>query len=328
MQLICKMATLILAMFLANLSFCQIGNSILFLERIYFGTDVFMPGHYKKNDIKLSFSSQSFTTHNAHDNFKFAYSFNDKYFTKINYKRNNNFGSNNSSVAIFGINEFDFSLGYHKYLKLKNYNEKKESKRALKLDWRNEKRKLRGEDPIPFRPNPKQAAFLLESALCYGFANLNGTDTYRISGSSINFRENTLDLKVERLNLDLCVYYITRSIFEFSYNLRSSMVNFKNITLKNIDPIDAPNAFDNYFIVTDFIKSKDPFFVFESNFKIALNFKTVDLYIKINDVFGKQIIRYNNIDGLPLKYANVVYNNSGVLGFSFDIDALSALMKS
>jgi len=63
--------------------------------------------------------------------------------------------------------------------------------------------------------------------------------------------------------------------------------------------------------------------VFESNFKIALNFQKIDIYFKLNDIFGRRDIRVSDRQGVEShKYSHITYNTNNVIGLSLDIDQL------
>jgi len=212
------------------------------LGRIYFGTDVFMPANYQKNDLKIGIAYQYYNF-NGHNNLKFAYSFSNSFFTKIDYKRKRYESDANDRTAFYNIDEFGFSIGYHKYFNQKKFNKRKNKETEYKRKWKNEKRKLAGRPINAYPSTIKESAFLFESALGYGYAYLKGNDNYFTDPRGPYNIIETLNVKVERLNLDICWYYLTRSIFEFSYNLRTSFVNFNNIKIKDLEPLDNPTHF-------------------------------------------------------------------------------------
>jgi len=307
---ILKLLSLILTVLIVNHSFAQ--------KKVYYGTDVFMPAHYKKNDIKISASILGYD-HSNHSNYKLAYSFNDYFFVKSSYKRKRHSIEQEIRNPTYGIDEFDFSFGFHKYILRSRFNDRRNKAYNLKNEWKNERRKYKGLEPRVFDSNPKQAAFIFESSVGYGFADLSGLDYYYSQTGPVKIK--SIDLNVERYNLDLCLYYITRNIFEIAYNVRTSLVNFKNIKINDILPIEDPNAFDAYLNTIDFLSLKDPFLVFENNLKFNLNFKYFDLYMKVNNVFGDKRIYISNQNEFELKYPMITYNNSIVLGVAVDIDS-------
>jgi len=315
-----KKGYLLLLLLLSNQAIAQFGGFID-IEKIYFGSDVFMPAHYKKNDFKLGISNQLNNNTNIHNSLKLAYSFNNNLFVKSSYKRKKYNSINNVWHAYFDIDEYDVAIGFHKHLNPKKYNERKNKEEVLRRKWKNEHRSLRGKSPKFYNDKIKETGFILETALGYGNANLMGIDSYpRYNTDFVYITVNTLEYNLERLNLDLAFYFLTRSKIELSYNFRTSLVNFKSFNILELSPPEAPNFFNSYLTTLEFVKLNDPFLVFKSNLKFALNFDYYNVYVKVNDIIGRANHRFQ--DG-AIKYSNIAYNISFVLGFSLDIDALA-----
>lgn len=306
------------AVFLCINSFAQF-NGFTYLQPIYFGTDVFMPANKQKDDFKFSASKQSYNRNN-HNKFKMAYSFTDNFLLKAAYKIKVYDKFSTLGAALFDINEFDFSLGWHKYISLKKYNKKADLKLENKRRFKINKSIAKGRSARMIKAKPKAAALIFETNLGYGFANLEGYDVYTVLRPTPNLnlfdrvRTETLSLKVERINLDFCTYYISKSVLEFSYNLRFSAVNFKKLFVT-----DNLDQFEGYIPTIQFVNANDPFFIVESNFKFNINLKYLDLYLKLNDVFGRSTIFNSRAD---INYATIVYNNNAVAGFSLNISKM------
>lgn len=184
----------------------------------------------------------------------------------------------------------------------KRFNEKvskSEQKKESKIKWKNEWRIEKGKPAL--KPKYKRTpGFIFDAYLSYSSGNLNGINTSQMP---------TLTYNIERLNLDLAVYLILKKRISFAYNFRIAAINFKNVNLNNPSNIILQTL--------DFVDTKDPFVALESNFKLNYHTKYLDLYFKINDVFGSNLNPF-----IEARYHTIVYNTSFVTGFTINIDTI------
>lgn len=266
-------------------------------ERIYFGTDVFMPALQNKNDLKFSISSASYGSQFLL-NTKIAYAAFHKFGIKYNFRthQRDKFFYNFTTIK-----EHCLAIGYFGFIERKNYNRKNKLKQQNRQLWKNEWRKARAKKLQ--RPTKiRNLGFLFDAYVSYQTANLQHIIQSRNGTQNVNIiSQSTI---IQRLNLDFTSYLILTQKFDISYNLRRSAIHFKKIYLSNpYEELDNTN---------DLIEINNPFMIWESNVKFNLNLKYINLYLKINDVIGNR--------NAASKYSSIVQNTSTVLGLSFNID--------
>jgi len=288
------------------------------LEKLYFGSDIFMPFANDTKNLEFELAYASFGwPHELTFNYKAAYSPKKNLAIKLNYRNNI---VNGSGSHLISMHEGNLGLGFYKSFstnrakdtyayKMEKLENRFKPRKLSRLKWRNSWRESKGKTPVNLKNKfLRQESILISAYVGYGSSFING-HTYIFSGSE-RLQIKTANYSLERFNGELGITCITAKRFSIAYYLRSSFINFKNI--KYFNPSSD--------LVTSFeiLEPKDPFSIFESNFKVAFYTKKLEYFMKFNDIIGRSQRRFNTQIDL-VSYQDLNYNFSINLGVTFNL---------